>query len=131
LNIFHERFLRFPTYLFVVFIFLAEEADAVLAHGLKCFPNPAMMLVRAHYNFAYSDNHSLGLNMCSRSEQRSPFLDEQFTIFFYRKLNEESFTTGDTNTDVLSYLKFQHTMNFARRYDEACSRWQVRLSIHS
>jgi hypothetical protein len=116
---------RVEFFLGFYFLHLSDAADRIMAYGTKCFPYPSMLLVRAHYNFAYSDNHALGLNMCSRSEQRSPSLDEQFTLFYYRKMNEVSFTSGDANTDVITYLKFQHTMNTARKYDELCSRWQV------
>jgi hypothetical protein len=110
---------------------MTEHADATLAFAVKSYPTAAAMLVRAHYNFAYSDNRSLCINMCSRAEQRAPWFDEEFTIFYYRKMNEESFAANEGNRDMVSYLKLQQTMNVARRYDEACSRWQVRTLFFS
>lgn len=102
----------------------SDEADDILTHGAKRFPTAAMLLIRAHYNFAYRQNHGMALNLLSRAEQRSPSLEDKFTIYYYRKMNEESFTSGDANTEVLAYLTFQHTLNEARKQDEAASKWQ-------
>jgi hypothetical protein len=59
-----------------------------LTYGSKRFPVSSMFLMQANYVFAFAKHRGQGLIYLSKAEQRDPAIDDQFTIFYYRKQNE-------------------------------------------
>lgn len=106
---------------------LIAEMERILGYGIKRFANAQMLLVRALYSLAYSENRGLAMNNFARAEMRGPSVEESFTIFFYRRLNEEEFMESEKNADILSYMAFQKTMADARRFDELSTKYQLQF----
>jgi PAS domain S-box-containing protein len=59
----------------------------------------------------------------TKAEQRQPSQDETFSIYLFRKQQEEGGSDG--NSDVLGYMAFQQTLQDARRFDEATTKYQL------
>jgi PAS domain S-box-containing protein len=92
-----------------------------------------MHLLRAHHCFYYSESKGAALSHLARAESRSPSVDENFAIFFFRKATHESFSGGGGNSDILQYIQMQKTMADAKKYDEQAVRhtlsfWDILLT---
>ncbi len=59
----------------------------------------------------------------TQAEQRQPSQDETFSIYLFRKQQEEGGSDG--NSDVLGYIAFQQTLQDARGFDEATTKYQL------
>jgi hypothetical protein len=72
--------------------------------GCRRFPSATMYLLRAQFHFFYRKANVLGLTGLARAEQYQPAFDEQFSLFYFRKLHEESYQVDGNNRDVIAFI---------------------------
>jgi hypothetical protein len=102
------------------------EGEQLLDLGCRLFPTATMFLLRAQFYFFYMpENKVIGMSALGRADDRDPSLDEMFSIYYFRRLHEESFSAEGGNRDIIAYIEFNKYSTDAKKWDEAATRCQL------
>jgi hypothetical protein len=90
---------------------LIRQAEKWYELGCKRFPTASMLLLRAQFYLFYCPEHKvIGMNSLTKAEDRDPTLDESFSVYYLRRMHEETFSTDGNNRDIITYIEINKHM---------------------
>jgi PAS domain S-box-containing protein len=105
-----------------------KQAETLYDLGCRRFPSSTMFLLRAQFYFFYLPSSKvIALSALTRAENRDPGLDEMFSIYYFHRLNEDTFSTEGGNRDVIAFIEYNKYSADAKRWDEDATRYQLRF----
>ena len=105
-----------------------KQAETLYDLGCRRFPTSTMFLLRAQFYFFYLPSSKvIALSALTRAENRDPGLDEMFSIYYFHRLNEDTFSTEGGNRDVIAFIELNKYSADAKRWDEDATRYQLRF----